>query len=68
MLREAHWGLEGRGDGTAVTGVWIHTARLQDRLCRWAKPGAHADGVGQSRETSQAVPERGTEDVGVEGL
>ena len=47
---------------------FIHTAWLQDRLCRWAEPGADADGVGQACEASQAIPKRGAEDVGVEGL
>jgi len=37
-------------------------------LCWWAEPGADADRVGQSRKASQAVPERGAEDVGVERL
>jgi hypothetical protein len=46
----------------------IRTTRPQDRVCWWAEPGAHANGVGQSREASKAVPERCAEDVGVEGL
>jgi hypothetical protein len=46
----------------------IHTTRLQDRLCWRAEPCAHADGVGQPREASQAIPEGCAEDVSVEGL
>jgi hypothetical protein len=46
----------------------VHTSGLQERLGWWTEPGADANGIGQSREASEAIPERCPEDVGVEGL
>jgi len=62
---------EGEGDelpAVGPDGVEFEITGLQDRLCWWAEPGAYADGVGQSRQTSEAIPEGCAEDVGVEGI